>query len=116
MGEMFAYYAAADVAFVGGSLLDYGSQNLIEPCAVGTPVLIGPSPFNFPDAARAALACGAAAAVKDADELAATAAQLLADAGRRAAASDKARTFAARHRGATARTLAVLERLIPAAR
>ena len=39
MGEMLAYYAAADLAIMGGSLLAYGSQNLIEPCAVGKPVM-----------------------------------------------------------------------------
>ena len=60
MGELFAYYAAADVAFVGGSLLPLGGQNLIEPCAVGTPVLIGPHTFNFLDATAQAIAAGAA--------------------------------------------------------
>jgi 3-deoxy-D-manno-octulosonic-acid transferase len=52
MGEMFAYYAAADLAFIGGSLLDFGSQNLIEAAACGTPILIGPSTRNFAEAAR----------------------------------------------------------------
>ncbi|MDY0074145.1 MAG: lipid IV(A) 3-deoxy-D-manno-octulosonic acid transferase, partial [Thauera sp.] len=47
MGEMFAYYHAADVALIGGSWLAFGGQNLIEACAVGTPVLIGPHTFNF---------------------------------------------------------------------
>jgi 3-deoxy-D-manno-octulosonic-acid transferase len=94
MGEMFAYYAAADVAFVGGSLLDYGSQNLIEPCSVGTPVLIGPSTFNFADAA---------ALVREAQEL-------IEDADRRTAMADSGRAFAERHRGATARTMALVER------
>lgn len=112
MGEMFAYYAAADAAFVGGSLLDYGSQNLIEPCAVGTPVLIGPSTFNFPDAAREALACSAAAAVGNAGELVAAASALLADGGRREAMGLAGKAFAARHRGATGRTLELIERHI----
>ncbi|MDD5249237.1 MAG: lipid IV(A) 3-deoxy-D-manno-octulosonic acid transferase [Rhodocyclaceae bacterium] len=116
MGEMFAYYAAADVAFVGGSLLDYGSQNLIEPCAVGTPVLIGPSIFNFRDAAQAALACGAALAVSDAPALVATATALLADDARRRDIGNKGKAFAASHRGATARNVALIERFIPAAR
>ncbi|GAB1459895.1 hypothetical protein MASR2M50_16690 [Thauera sp.] len=47
MGEMFAYYAAADVALIGGSWLPFGGQNLIEACAVGTAVVIGPHTFNF---------------------------------------------------------------------
>ena len=49
MGELGAYYAASDLAFIGGSLLPLGGQNLIEACAVGVPVLIGPHVFNFDD-------------------------------------------------------------------
>lgn len=116
MGEMFAYYALADVAFIGGSLLDYGSQNLIEPCSVGTPVLIGPSTYNFPDTAREALACGAALTVGNAEELATAAAELLADASRRNAMGSAGTAFAARHRGATGRTLELIAAFIPAAR
>ena len=55
MGEMAAYYAAADVAFIGGSLLPLGGQNLIESLAVGTPVLIGPHTFNFSEATAGAI-------------------------------------------------------------
>lgn len=116
MGELFAYYAATDVAFIGGSLLDYGCQNLIEPCSIGTPVLIGPSTFNFAEAAREALAAGAAVQVADAGELVSTARSLLGDARRRAAMSEASRAFTARHRGATARTMALIGRFIPAAR
>lgn len=116
MGEMFAWYAAADVAFVGGSLLDFGSQNLIEPCAVGAPVLIGPSVFNFSAAAHDAIAAGAARQVDTAAELVAAARELLADGAQRDAMGTAGRTFAARHRGATARTLARVAEFIPAAR
>lgn len=116
MGELFAYYAAADVAFVGGSLLDYGSQNLIEPCAVGTPVLLGPSTFNFSAAAQNALNEGAARQAGDAAALVATALELLADAAERQRMSAAGRAFAARHRGATRRTVELVERFIPAAR
>lgn len=116
MGEMFAYYAAADLAFVGGSLRDFGCQNLIEPCAVGTPVLIGPSTFNFAEAARAALAAGAARQVGDAGELVAQALTLFDDDTARVAMGEAGRAFAARHRGATQRTLALIENFIPAAR
>ena len=59
MGEMFSYYAACDVVFIGGSLLPFGSQNLIEACAVGRPVLIGPHTYNFEQAAAAAITAGA---------------------------------------------------------
>ena len=60
MGEMFAYYTAADLAFIGGSLLPFGGQNLIESCAVGTPVLLGPHMYNFEEATRLAISAGAA--------------------------------------------------------
>ena len=112
MGEMFAYYAASDVAFVGGSLLNYGSQNLIEGCAVGVPLLLGPSTYNFTEAARAALACGAAKAVADAQDLAVSACALLADAAERKRMGAAGRAFAVRHRGASQRTLDLLESVL----
>lgn len=69
MGEMFAYYAACDIAFIGGSLLPYGAQNLIEASSVGKPVLIGPHTFNFAQATQLALSCGAAIQVDSAEDL-----------------------------------------------
>ena len=112
MGEMSAYYAACDVAFVGGSLLPFGAQNLIEACAEGAPVLIGPSTFNFAEAAAEAVRIGAAVQVADADALLREAARLLADAGARAWMGEAGEVFCAAHRGATARTMAIVERLI----
>ena len=110
MGEMFAYYAACDVAFVGGSLLEYGSQNLIEACAVGRPVLIGRSTYNFAQAAGEALACGAARQAGSAEELMEAAAMLLRDDAARGRMGEAGKAFAARHRGATDRTLALISR------
>jgi 3-deoxy-D-manno-octulosonic-acid transferase len=112
MGEMFAYYAACDVAFIGGSLLPLGGQNLLEACAVGRPVLVGPHTFNFEEATRGAIEAGAALRVGSADELAATLAQLLPNGMRRAEMSEAGRRFMERHRGATERTLALIK--IPA--
>ena len=112
MGELFAYYAACDVAFVGGSLLDYGSQNLIEACAVGKPVLIGRSTFNFSLAAEQALACGAAQQIGTADELMEAAGTLLHDEAARKRMGAAGIEFAARHRGATARTLEMVGRYL----
>jgi 3-deoxy-D-manno-octulosonic-acid transferase len=109
MGEMFAYYAASDVAFIGGSLLDYGSQNLIEACAVGVPLLLGPSVYNFAEAAQAALACGAARPVENAPALLVAAAELLGNAEARRRMGAAGQAFVAQHRGASARTLALLE-------
>ena len=69
LGEMGGYCAAADVAFVGGSLLPLGGQNLIEPIAMGTPTIVGPHTFNFTEATDNAIAAGAALRVADADAL-----------------------------------------------
>lgn len=112
MGEMFAYYAACDVAFVGGSLLPLGGQNLIEPCALGKPVLVGPHTFNFALATQDAIADGGAICVADAEALLSEAARLLGDAPARSAMGAHAAAYAQRHRGATARTVGLLRRLI----
>jgi 3-deoxy-D-manno-octulosonic-acid transferase len=69
MGEMFAYYAACDCAFIGGSLLPLGGQNLIEACALGKPVLVGEHTFNFLDATEEAVASRRRLRVPDADAL-----------------------------------------------
>ena len=108
MGEMFAYYAACDVAFIGGSLLPYGAQNLIEACAVGKPVLIGPSNYNFAEAADGAVAAGAAVRVADAAELAREAQKLLVDPGLQERMGQAALAFCAKHRGATVRVLELI--------
>jgi len=65
MGEMPAYYACAHVALLGGSFEPLGGQNLIEAAACGCPVVMGPSTFNFEDAARLSEAAGAAFRVQD---------------------------------------------------
>ena len=112
MGEMFAYCAAADVAFIGGSLMPLGGQNLIEACAVGTPVLIGPHTFNFATVTQDAIDAGAALRVDDAPALLASAQALLGDAAVVGAMAGAARAFAMQHRGATARTMGMLEPLL----
>lgn len=112
MGEMFAYYAACDCAFIGGSLLPLGGQNLIEACALGKPVLVGEHTFNFLDATNEAVAAGGAVRVADADALVTQAAHLLRDAGARAAMGSQAAVWAGRHRGATLRTVELLQRII----
>jgi 3-deoxy-D-manno-octulosonic-acid transferase len=112
MGEMFAYYAACDVAFVGGSLLPLGGHNLIEASAVGKPVLIGPHTFNFSDAAENAIAAGGAQRVTDANDMWQHAIRLLEDAAMRAAMGENARHFAQQHGGATVRTMNLLTPLI----
>ncbi|HET9046769.1 MAG TPA: lipid IV(A) 3-deoxy-D-manno-octulosonic acid transferase [Casimicrobiaceae bacterium] len=108
IGEMFAYYASADVAFVGGSLLPLGGQNLIEPIAVGVPTLVGPHTFNFAEASERAIDAGAALRVADAPTLVATVASLLRDDPARSAMSRQAQAFCAAHRGAAGRLWAWL--------
>lgn len=112
MGELFVYYAACDVAFIGGSLLDYGCQNLIEACAVGKPVLVGRSTFNFAQAAEQALACGAARQIGSAEELLEAADALLRDEAAQKSMGTAGIEFAARHRGATQKTLEMIERYL----
>ncbi|MGF6240967.1 3-deoxy-D-manno-octulosonic-acid transferase [Paraburkholderia sp. GAS38] len=113
MGELGAYYAASDLAFIGGSLLPLGGQNLIEACGVGVPVLIGPHVFNFTQATADAVAAGAAVQVQDPADLARALRELFNDKARRTAMGGAASAFAARHRGATARTVDVLMALVP---
>lgn len=112
MGEMFAYYAACDCAFIGGSLLPLGGQNLIEACALGKPVLVGEHTFNFLQATEEAVAAGGALRVADAPALLDAAASLLDDGDRRAAMGARALGFAARHRGATLRTVELLQQFM----
>jgi 3-deoxy-D-manno-octulosonic-acid transferase len=112
MGEMALYYAAADVALIGGSLRNFGAQNLIEACAIGTPVVLGPSTFNFAQAAADAMAAGAALQVRDADEALAAMDELCRDRDRLASMSAAARRFASTHRGATARVAAMVHTLL----
>jgi 3-deoxy-D-manno-octulosonic-acid transferase len=111
MGEMFAYYAACDCAFIGGSLLPLGGQNLIEACAVGKPVLVGEHTFNFLQATDEAVEAGAALRVPDADALMSVAARLLGDDAARTRMGAQALAFAGRHRGATVRTVELLRQL-----
>lgn len=112
MGELLAYYLAADVAYVGGSLVPLGGQNLIEPAAVGCPVLVGPHTFNFTEAANDALQAGAALRVADFDAMIDAALGLVADPARRERMGLAGIAFADAHRGATARTVAQIEGLL----
>ena len=116
MGEMAAYYRACDVAFVGGSLLAFGGQNLIEACAAGVPVLVGPYTYNFAQAAESAVAAGAALRVETAERALVQARALLGDRALRERMGKAGVAFCATHRGAAERTLAVCERLLSSGR
>jgi 3-deoxy-D-manno-octulosonic-acid transferase len=79
MGEMMTYFSLAKIAFVGGSLVDTGCQNVLEPAAIGLPVIVGPSQFNFASICDQLEKAGGLRTVKDEAELARTWLELLAD-------------------------------------
>jgi 3-deoxy-D-manno-octulosonic-acid transferase len=108
MGEMFAYYAASDAAIIGGSLLPFGAQNLIEACSVGCPVIVGPHTYNFAEAVERALAAGAALQVDGALTAVMAAAELLQDPERARRMGEAGLAFAREHRGAAARVADLL--------
>jgi 3-deoxy-D-manno-octulosonic-acid transferase len=112
MGEMQSWYACADVVIMGGSLLPFGSQNLIEANALGCPVVLGPSVFNFEQTATEAIAAGSAVQVADADAAVRAALAIAGDSARRASMSQAALGFARAHQGATERSLLALEPLL----
>jgi 3-deoxy-D-manno-octulosonic-acid transferase len=105
MGILPALYPLAAIAFVGGSLVPRGGQNLLEPAAVGVPVLFGPQVENFRFAADALLASGGGFMARDADDLAARVVILARDEAARAATGARAKETVARHRGALAACL-----------
>lgn len=117
MGEMAAYYAASDFVVMGGSLLPTGGQNLIEACANGCPVILGPHTYNFQKASEDAIACGAAIRVTGdlhselINALAKAIEELLVNNAERKKRTDYALEFAAEHQGATQR---ILDQLKPA--
>ncbi|MEQ1600219.1 MAG: lipid IV(A) 3-deoxy-D-manno-octulosonic acid transferase [Methylophilaceae bacterium] len=113
MGEMFVYYAACDIAFIGGSLLPLGGQNLIEACIMGKPVLVGPHTFNFTQATEQALRAGAALCVKDGVELATTLQHLINDPVTCLAMHQAALAFSHSATGATERVMSLIARHLP---
>ncbi len=114
MGEMPFYYALADVAVIGGSFAPLGGQNLIEACAAGTPVVVGPHMFNFADVTRLAVRTQAAVQAPDAVGALRAARGLLGDPALRARMGDAGRRLCERHQGAAARHLEVCRRLLTA--
>lgn len=100
MGELFSFYGAADVAFVGGSLVPVGGHNLIEPAAWACPIISGPHLFNFSEVARLLKAKNALAITNTADDIAETVLRWLADAGLRKGFGVRARQVADENRGA----------------
>jgi len=112
LGELMDLYAAADVAFVGGSLAPFGGHNLLEPAALGVPVLAGPHQDNAPDVAERLVAAGGLRLVADDAALAEAAVALFSDPGARATMGGRARGAVHANRGALEHCLALIEPLV----
>jgi 3-deoxy-D-manno-octulosonic-acid transferase len=112
LGELTDFYAGCDVAFVGGSLVPIGGHNLLEPAALGVPILTGPSISNAPQIAKALLTQGAAETVQDAAGLAARVTALLEDASARERMGGQGRACIETSRGALTRILGLIEPLL----
>ena len=110
MGEMVAYFAAADVAFVGGSLVPVGGHNVLEPAALGLPVLFGPHMHNFVAARDLLLQHQAALALASAADLAPALRDLFGDAAQRARMGAAGKAAVEANRGALDKLLRLLER------
>ncbi len=118
-GEMAAYYASCDLVVMGGTLQGTGGQNLIEPCALGKPVILGPSTFNFSLVSQNAIECGAAVALKNSSDqsnqnqltmtLVKELEDLLSQPKKMQEMGERGFAFTHHHQGATRKTLKFLE-------
>ncbi|HOX70527.1 MAG: lipid IV(A) 3-deoxy-D-manno-octulosonic acid transferase [Dokdonella sp.] len=112
MGELLHFYAAADIAFVGGSLEPIGGHNLLEPAALGKPVIVGPHTFNTEEVATSLIEARAVLRVADEIELGVAVIRLLAQEGERHAMGQAAQSVLERERGAVQRTLHIVEQVL----
>jgi 3-deoxy-D-manno-octulosonic-acid transferase len=113
LGELLNFYAACNVAFVGGSLVPVGGHNLLEPAALSKPTITGPHTFAAPDAARLLEDANGLIRVSDADSLAAALWTLFSNPQEAVASGGRAALAVATNRGATERALALLEPMLP---
>jgi len=113
IGELAQIYQIATVVFVGGSLVDTGGHNILEPAVFGKPIVFGPYMQNFAEIAQAFVSQRAAVQVQNAGDLEQTLRQLLTDAGERARLGQAARQIVEANRGARDKTLAVVKELLP---
>jgi len=115
MGEMYAYYAAAGVAVIGGSWEKLGGQNPIEASAVGCPVILGPHTFNFSMVCEQAIEADAALRADNIEHGLQAALEILDNPARRKTMGEAGSRFAQLHRGATGRTMDLLTPLLKTA-
>ena len=109
MGELVVFYAAADVAFVGGTLVPVGGHNILEPALLGIPVVTGPDFHNFVEITQKLGAAGACRQIEDEHQLADTVIELLKDADARFAMGERGRRIVADNRGALEAVLELIE-------
>jgi 3-deoxy-D-manno-octulosonic-acid transferase len=112
MNEMFTYYGASDFTFIGGSLLKFGGQNLIEAAAMGVPILIGPHTFNFKEATKTAIRMGAAIRIKDVTSLRENIIALMQNEKKCQKMQRAALNFSATATGATDKTLQLVKQFL----
>lgn len=112
VGDLAGLYAAADAVFIGGSLLNHGGQNMMEPCGLGRATLIGTSSHNFAEAMQVLRNCNGIREVADGAALAGALRELLGDSEAAQAMGARARAALLAKRGATARTLVAIERVL----
>lgn len=112
MGELLHFYAAADIAFVGGSLEPIGGHNLLEPAALGKPVIVGPHTFNTEEVASSLIEAKAVLRVENAEQLGAAVIRLLTQEDLRRAMGQAAQAVLERERGAVERTLRIVEQVL----
>ncbi len=114
IGELAAIYGLADAVYVGGSMVEAGGHNILEPAGFGKPPLFGVHMENFQELANTFLARGAARQVTNPEDLGVAWIELLEDSGRRKKMGDAARALVEENRGATARTIQHIAKFLPA--
>lgn len=111
MGELLTYYRFADVAFVGGSLVDTGCQNVLEPAALGLPILVGPSQYNFVEICSELEKASALKTVNNTEELQSAFIELLNDTARCAEMGKNGKNFVQKRQNVVSSTLRTLDKI-----
>ncbi len=109
LGELLVFYAASDVAFVGGSLVTTGGHNVLEPAALGLPIITGPHMFNFAAISKAMCEAGALQQIENGEQLAAAVIDLLTHPETRHAMGEHGKKLVAENRGSLERLLDMLK-------
>ncbi len=116
MGELPLFYAASDVAFVGGSLVAEGGHNMLEPAALGIPVVFGPYVHDVAEISDRLTQVGAGRQVADKSELGEAVVEYMHDANLRHVAGQRGRQFVKENRGALNRVMALVDELMAPAK